>query len=76
MDAMALSFESPQEDEFAPCLMTLKSPYLGVSFPRREDAYAHYLSFREASPEDLAAWKDAFQWFLQKLTLKHGRALI
>jgi hypothetical protein len=32
MDNMALSFESPQEDEFAPLLITLLSSYLGVSF--------------------------------------------
>ena len=76
MDAMALSFQSPQEDEFAPCLMTLKSPYIGVSFPHREDAYAQYLSFRDASPADIAEWKAAFRWFLQKLTLKYGRALL
>lgn len=76
MDAMALSFQSPQEDEFAPCLMTLKSPYIGVSFPKREDAYEQYLSFRDASPEDVAAWKAAFVWFLKKLTLKYRRALI
>lgn len=76
MDAMALSFQSPQEDEFAPCLMTLKSPYLGVSFPRHDAAYAPYLSFRHAAPDEVAAWKHAFVWFLKKLTLKYGKALV
>ena len=77
MDRMALSFQSPQEDEFAPCLMTLKSPYVGVSFPTREAAYARYLSFRDASAEDVAEWKAAFVWFLKKLTLKYdGKALL
>ena len=36
MDNMALSFQAPQEDEFAPCLMSLRSLYLGISFARRE----------------------------------------
>jgi hypothetical protein len=76
MDAMALSFQSPQEDEFAPCLMTGKSPYIGVSFPRREHAYERYLSFRAASADETAAWQAAFLWFLKKLTLKYGRALL
>ena len=76
MDNMALSFQTPQEDEFAPCLMTGKSPYVGVSFPRRDAAYAPYLTFREASADDIAEWKTAFLWFLKKLTLAHGRALL
>src|SRR5690606_29592456 len=46
MDNMALSFQSPQEDEFAPLLISLMSSYLGVSFPRRENFYNRYLTFR------------------------------
>lgn len=76
MDNMALSFQTPQEDEFAPCLMTALSPYLGVSFPRRDAAYARYLTFHDASPEEIARWRAAFVWFLKKLTLKYGRALL
>lgn len=76
MDNVALSFQSPQEDEFAPCLMSLRSLYLGISFTRREDHYARYLSFQDASPEDVAAWKRAFLWFLKKLTFKYGRPLV
>lgn len=76
MDNVALSFESPQEDEFAPLLMTGMSPYLGVSFPRRDDAYAPYLSFRDAPPGDVETWARAFTWFLKKLTLKYGRRLV
>ena len=34
MDEMELNFQLPQEDEFAPCLMSLRSLYLGISFPR------------------------------------------
>jgi hypothetical protein len=76
MDNMALSFASPQEDEFAPLLMTGLSPYLGVSFPRREAAYAPYLSFRDAPSDDVDAWGRAFTWFLKKLTFKYGRRLV
>lgn len=76
MDNVALSFESPQEDEFAPLLMTGLSPYLGVTFPRRDDAYSPYLSFRDAPPEDVETWARAFTWFLKKLTFKYGRRLV
>lgn len=76
MDNMALSFRTPQEDEFAPCLMTGLSPYMGVTFPRHDAAYERFLTFHDASPEEVAAWKAAFLWFVKKLTLKHGRAIV
>lgn len=72
MDNMALSFESPQEDEFAPLLITLLSSYLGVSFPRREEHYNRYLSFDGVPREEIEAWKTGFECFLKKLTLKYG----
>lgn len=71
MDNMALSFKSPQEDEFAPLLTCLMSSYLGVTFPRHEGKYAKFLTFRDASSEERAEWKAAFEWFLKKLTFKY-----
>lgn len=76
MDEMELSFQVPQEDEFAPCLMSLRSLYLGISFPRSEDAYSRYLTFEGVPSGEIEQWKSAFVWFLKKLTLKHGRPLI
>ncbi len=76
MDNMALSFQTPQEDEFAPCLMTLRSLYLGISFPRREQHYSRYLTFRDVPQADVEAWKNALLWFLKKLTLKYHRPLL
>jgi hypothetical protein len=77
MDNMALSIQSPQEDEFAPLLMSLLSPYLGVSFPRSEAHYHRYLTFRDVPEAERTRWKDAFRWFLKKLTYKYeGRALL
>lgn len=76
MDNMTLSFESPQEDEFAPLLISLLSSYLGVSFPRRDDHYHRYLSFAGVPREEIEAWKGGFLWFLKKLTLKYDRALL
>lgn len=76
MDNMALSFASPQEDEFAPLLMSLCSLYLGVSFPHREAHYDRQLSFRGADPAEVQAWKDAFLTFCKKLSLNDDRALL
>lgn len=76
MDNVALSFQAPQEDEFAPCLMSLHSLYLGITFPRRIEHYARYLTFRDVPREEVEAWKAAFAWFLKKLTYKYGRPLV
>ncbi|MEM9249661.1 MAG: sulfotransferase [Pseudomonadota bacterium] len=76
MDNMALTFTSPQEDEFAPLLMTLTSLYLGTTFPRRTDHYERYLSFRGVDPAEVAAWKAAFVTFCKKLSLTDTRPLL
>ncbi len=76
MDNMALSFDTPQEDEFGPCLTSLLSPYLGISFPRREEHYLKYLTFDRASADEREQWQQAFVYFLKKLTLKSNRTLL
>lgn len=76
MDNMALSFQSPQEDEFAPLLMTLKSVYLGSSFPLHTKAYEKYLTFHDASQTDIDAWCTAFKYFCKKLSLNSNRSLL
>jgi hypothetical protein len=76
MDAMELNFQVPQEDELALCLMSLRSLYLGISFPRGEDAYARYLTFDGVPQQEIDEWKSAFVWFLKKLTLKYDRPLV
>ncbi|WP_417807226.1 sulfotransferase family protein [Thioclava sp.] len=76
MDNMALKFTSPQEDEFAPLLMTLTSLYLGVSFPSRMAHYDRYMTFRDVDRREIAAWKAAFVQFCKKLSLNDQRALL
>lgn len=76
MDNMAMAFTSPQEDEFAPLLMTLTSLYLGVSFPSRMAHYDRYLTFRDVTRAEVEAWKAAFVQFCRKLTLNDSRALL
>lgn len=76
MDNMSLSFDSPQEDEFAPLLLSLLSPYLGISFPRHIDAYARFLTFREASVQEAQQWQKALLWFCKKLTFRENKPLL
>jgi omega-hydroxy-beta-dihydromenaquinone-9 sulfotransferase len=76
MDAMRLGFDTPQEDEFAPLLMTLYSLYLGITFPRHEEQYGRYLTFEGVPQSEVKQWQEAFLWFSKKLTLKYGRRLL
>jgi len=76
MDNMAISFASPQEDEFAPLLMSLYSVYLGISFPERQAHYEKYLSFRDVDRAETDTWCSAFMRFCQKLSMNDDRALL
>lgn len=76
MDNMALAFTSPQEDEFAPLLMTGLSVYLGVSFPQTGAKYERYLSFRGVPQPEIARWQAALLGFMKKLSLTDSRALL
>lgn len=76
MDNMQLKFTSPQEDEFAPLLITGKSVYLGISFPQTGAQYEKYLSFRSVPKAEVEIWKAAFLRFCKKLSLQDDRALL
>ncbi len=76
MDNMELGFGTPQEDEFAPLLLTFRSLYLGVSFPRRAEHYSRYLTFRDVPRAEIDQWQAGLLWFCKKLTLKYDRALL
>jgi hypothetical protein len=78
MDNVSMSFKTPQEDEFAPAMLSLRSPYYSVTFPRADGFYNRFLTFRDADPVDRQAWIDGFQWFLKKVSFrdKGQRALL
>jgi omega-hydroxy-beta-dihydromenaquinone-9 sulfotransferase len=75
-DEMALGVGVPSEDEFALCVMTGLSPYMGWCFPGDGARYDRYLTFRDAEEGEVARWGDALTSFLKKLTLRHGRPLV
>lgn len=76
MDNVAWSVQSPQEDEFALAVASLRSPCLGWVFPNRRAHYDRHLTLRGLPESDVAAWRNALTLFLQKLTWKYRRPLV
>ena len=76
MDAMALSWELPAEDEIATSQLSGGvSPYLALVFPCCEKTMLRGLyTFETASAEELAAWQAAFLRVCRVATLAAGPA--
>lgn len=75
-DNVRLSVDVPYEDEIAMTNATRLTPYMSVVFPRRRDHYDRFLTFQQASAEEVSQWQAGLKTLLQKLTLKHGKPLI
>jgi omega-hydroxy-beta-dihydromenaquinone-9 sulfotransferase len=75
-DDVRLGMGVPCEDEFAMCVSGFCTPYLTGVFPRRAGHYERFLTFRDASAEEVERWKAALLLLVRKLTLKHGKPLI
>ena len=45
-------------------------------FPRRAEHYHRYLSFRDATAEEVSEWKSALTGFVRKLSFKYKRPLV
>jgi omega-hydroxy-beta-dihydromenaquinone-9 sulfotransferase len=76
MDNMQITFRSPGEDEAALSVMSLRSPMIGWAFPRREDHYDRYYTFRGVPQPEIDEWKAALVGFLKKLALKYDRPMV
>lgn len=76
MDNVRVRFDSPAEDEFGISIMSLKSPILGWSFPKREAYYDRFLTFEGVDERTVEEWKSAFLLFLRKLTWRYERQLL
>lgn len=73
MDNMALSLETPAEDEIAiNALSGGVSPYMSLMFMRKHREFTKFCSFENASEEELQAWMTSFKWFLKKVTFANG----
>lgn len=76
MDNVEWNLQSPQEDEFALCIASGKSPCMGWVFPQRQEHYDRYLTFQGVSKEEVVCWQEALLLFMKKLTWKYGRPLV
>jgi len=76
MDNMAVGLSRPQEDEFAFANAGLPSPYLDWAFPNHRRVCPEYRDLRSLSPEDLAAWKHGFLYFLKTLTAREDKTIV
>ena len=76
-DNVRMAITEPQEDEFALNCLTQLSWVLLWTLPRQAARYEKFLTFKNASPDEIARWQAALQWFVQKLTYhKGGRPLV
>ena len=76
MDNIEWTMKSPQEDEFALCIMTFMSPCMGWFFPKRRDHYDRYLTFRDVSEREVTRWQAALVAYLKRLSWKYKRPLV
>src|SRR3954469_14459801 len=56
-DNVAIDFGVPNEDELAILNDSGLSPYLSWAFPRHADYYDRFLTFRDASEDEVARWR-------------------
>lgn len=75
-DGVALNFGVPNEDELALCNDSAISPYLAWAFPRRAKHYDRFLTFRDATEDELGRWRASLLRFYGKLTQRYGRPLV
>lgn len=75
-DNMRMDPATAWEDEFAMCVWGFRTPYLAWTFPERLNHYDRFLTFRNATMDDVDQWKATFRLFLKKLTFRHGKPLV
>lgn len=76
MDNMPVSWQHPQEDEWALCNMGVPSPYLTLAFANRPPQSQEYLDLRGVPAPDLQRWQQAFRWFLRCLTVRQAKPIV
>src|SRR5687768_8687536 len=76
MDNVEWTIRSPQEEEFALCMMTFMSPCMGWNFPKRRDHYDRYLTFRGVPEPEVARWQAALLAYFKRLSWKYKRPLV
>jgi len=78
MDNVAITLDSPQEEEIAFMNSSEHTPLRFMEFPRElPGIYDRYLCDMASNPERLASWKRAYLEILRKASfLNHGKRLV
>jgi hypothetical protein len=77
MDEVAVTWETPQEDEIGICLYSLLSPYLQTAFHHHRPLWEPFLDFKTLPESIRNRWKQAFMRLLQKVMVRHpGKELL
>lgn len=76
IDNMAVTWDSPQEDEFALCNLGARSPYLTMAFPNRPPQDQEYLTLDDIAPAQLQRWKNSLLWFLKCITFREPKRIV
>lgn len=75
-DAMSISLQSPQEDEFAMCSMGQGSSFRTVAFPNHGPQDEEYFDLEGLPAAAVSCWKHALVKFLTQLTWRVGKRLV
>jgi hypothetical protein len=75
-DDMVVSFDHPQEDEFALLSMGAPSPMLRLAFPNDPAPYLEFLDMEATAEEDLRRWKEAMLQFVRMQSYVKGKRLL
>lgn len=76
MDNVQVTWDEPQEDEIALCVMGAPSTYRNIAFPRNEPRNLDALTLEGLSPEDLSHWKSALREFVGYLNIAREKQLL
>jgi hypothetical protein len=75
-DAMRVTWDSPQEDEFALCNMGAPSPYAAIAFPNEGGLNDAYLELDALPAEARRRWEAALALFFKRLLIARPGRLI
>ena len=76
MDDMPVSFNHPQEDEFALVSMGAPTPILKMAFPNDPPPYMELLDMAGVADDVLNSWRDSLMQFIQALTYVKQKPLV
>ena len=75
-DNVPMSYDRPQEDEFAVLNCGMGTPYRSLAFPRHGLNDLHYLDLAEATSVERQAWEAAYLTLIKRFQLVHGKRLV